>query len=72
MLGNVKWATEIFVLCNILAMCAETTKTYIIVIGLRHLLYICKAEKTKLNDSVATGCFCAQRAFADKVQKIGT
>ena len=53
-------------------MCAEMTKTYIIIIGLRQLLFMCKAEKTKLNDRVATGGFCAQRAVADKVQKIET
>ena len=53
MLGKVKWTTEIFVLCNISAVCAEMTETYIIMIGLRQLLYMRKAEKTKLNDRVA-------------------
>ena len=72
MLGKVKWTTEIFVLCNSSAMCAEMTKTYMIMIGLRRLLCMYKAEKTKFNDRVATGGFCAQRAVADKVQKIGT
>ena len=76
MLGKVKWTTEIFVLCNISAMCTEMIKTYDIMIGLRQLLYTCKAEKTQLNDRVAIGGggrgFCAQRTVADKVQKIGT
>ena len=68
MLGKVKWTTEIFVLCNI----SEMTKTHDIMIGLRQLLYMCKAEKTQLNDRVASGGFSAQPAVADKVQKIGT
>ena len=72
MLGKVKRTTEIFVLCNISTMCTKMTKTYDIVIGLRQLLYTCKAEKTQLNDRVATGGFCAQRIVADKVQKIRT
>ena len=55
MLGKVLWTTEIFVLCNIAAMCTEMTKTYDIMIGLRQLLYMCKTEKTQLNDRVATG-----------------
>ena len=52
-------------------MCTEMTKTYDIMIGLRQLLYMCKAEKTQLNDRIATGGFCAQRTVADKVQKMG-
>ena len=72
MLGKVKWTTDIFVLCNISAMCREMTKTYYIMIGLPQLLYMCKAKKTQLNDRVATGGFCAQRTVADKVQKIKT
>ena len=72
MLGKVKWTTEIFVLCNISAMFTEMTKTYDIMIGLRQLLYMCKAEKTQLNDRVAIGGFCAQQTVADKVQKIRT
>ena len=68
MLGKGKWTTEIFFLSNISAM----TKTYDIMIGLRQLLYMCKAEKTQLNDRVAMEGFCAQRTVADKVQKIGT
>ena len=68
MLGKVKWTTVIFVLCNISAM----IKTYDIMIGLRQLLCMCKAEKTQLNDKVAIGGFCVQRTVADKVQKIGT
>ena len=72
MLGKVKWTTEIFVLCNISAMYTEMIKTYDIMIGLRQLLYMCKAKKTQLNDRVKIGGFCAQRTVADKVQKIGT
>ena len=51
-------------------MCTEMTKTYDIMIGLRQLLCISKAEKTQLNDWVAIGGFCVQRAVADKVHKI--
>ena len=72
MLGKVKWTTEIFVLCNISATCTEMAKTYDIMIGLRQLLCMCKAEKTQLNDRVAVWDFCVQRTVADKVQKIGT
>ena len=72
MLGKVKKTTVIFVLCNISAMCIEMTKTYDIVIGLRQLLCISKAEKSQLNDRVAIGGFCVQRTVEDKVQKIGT
>ena len=53
-------------------MCTKLTKTYDIMIGLRQPLYLCKSEKTQLNDKVAIGSFCAQRNVADKVQKIGT
>ena len=35
--------------CNISAMGIEITKTYGDMIGLRQLLYMCKAEKTHLN-----------------------
>ena len=72
MLGKVKWTTVIFVLCNISAMCTEMTKTYDIMISLRQLLCMCKAEKTQLNDRVAIRGFCVQRTVADKVQQIGT
>ena len=72
MLGKVKWTTVIFVLYNFSAMCTETTKTYDIMIGLRQLLCMCKAEKTQLNDRVAIWGFCVQRTDADKVQQIGT
>ena len=72
MLGKVTWTTVICVLCNISAMCTEMTKTYDIMIGLRQLLCICKAEKTQLNDRVTIGGFCVQRTVADKVQEIGT
>ena len=36
-------------------MCTEMTKTYDDMIGLRQLLYICKVEKTYLNDKVVIG-----------------
>ena len=72
MLGKVKWTTVIFVLCNISAMCTEMTKTYDIMIGLRQLQCMCKAEKTQLNDRFAIGCFYVQRTVSDKVQQIGT
>ena len=72
MLGKVTWTTAIFVLCNISAMCTKMTKTYDIMIGLRQLLCMCKAETTQLNDSVTIGGFCVQRTVAEKVQKIGT
>ena len=72
MLGKGKWTTVIFALCNISAMFTEMTKTYDIMIGLRQLLCMCKAEKTQSNDRVAIGGFCVQRTVADKVQKIGT
>ena len=53
-------------------MCTEMTKTYDIMIGLRQLLCMWKAEKKQLNDRVAIGDFCVQRNVADKVQKMGT
>ena len=53
-------------------MCTEMIETYDIMIGLRQLLCICKAEKTQLNDRVVIGDFCVQRTVADKVQNIGT
>ena len=39
-------------------MCTEETKTYDDMTGLRQLLYICKAEKTPLNDKVVIGSVC--------------
>ena len=39
-------------------MCTKMTKTYDDMIGLRQLLYICKAEKTYLNDKVVIGGLC--------------
>ena len=51
-------------------MCTEMTKAHDIMIGLRQLRCMCKAEKTLLNDRVAIGGFCVQRTVADKVQKI--
>ena len=53
-------------------MCTEMTKTYDIMIGLRQLLCMCKAEKTQLNDRVAIVGFCVQQTVADKVLKIET
>ena len=41
-----------YVLCNSLALCMDITETYEDMIGLRLLLYICKAEKTYLDDRV--------------------
>ena len=41
---------EIYVLCNTLAMCMDITETYDDMIGLRLLLYMCKAEKTHLGE----------------------
>ena len=72
MLGKVKLTIAIFVLSDISVVCTEMMKTNDIMIGSRQLLYMYKAEKTQLNDSVAIGGFCAQRTVADKVQKIGT
>ena len=71
-LGKVKLTTLIFVICNISAMCTEMTKTYDIMICLRQLLCMCKAEKTQLNDRVAIWGFCVQRTVVDKVQTIGS
>ena len=53
-------------------MCTEMTKTYDVMIGLRQLLCMCKAESTHLNDRVAIDRFCVQRTVADKVQMIET
>ena len=44
--------TEIYFLCNSLAMCMDITETYDDMIGLRLLLYMCKTEKTHLGDIV--------------------
>ena len=43
---------EIYVLCNSLAMHMEITETYDNMIGLRLLLYMCKAENPHLDDRV--------------------
>ena len=48
------------------------TKPYDIMIGLRHFLCMCKAEKTQLNERAAIGGFCVQHTVADNIQKIGT
>ena len=71
MLGKVKWTTVIFVLCNISAICTELTKTYDIMIGLRQLLCMCKAEKTQLNVRVAIWGFlrstnCCRQSSKDR------
>ena len=39
-------------------MCTEMTNIHNDMIGLRHLLYICKAEKTQLNDMVVIVGLC--------------
>ena len=65
MLGKVKWTTEIFVLCNI----SEMTKTHDIMIGLRQLLYMCKAEKTQLNDRVASGVSVLNQLLQTKYKR---
>ena len=38
--------------CNSFAMCMDITETYDDMIGLRLLLYMCKAEKIHLGDRV--------------------
>ena len=43
---------EIYVLCKSLAMCMDKIENYDDMIGLRLLLYMCKAEKTHLGDTV--------------------
>ena len=43
---------EIYVLCDSFAMCMDIIETYDDMIGLRLLLYMCKAEKTHLGDRV--------------------
>ena len=68
MIGKEKWTAEIFVISYVLAMCTEMTKTYAIMIDLLQLLYMCKAEKTQLNDMDAIAGFCVKRTVADKVQ----
>ena len=39
-------------------MCIEMTKTYDDMIGLRQLLFMCKSEKTHLNDKVVIRGLC--------------
>ena len=72
MLRKVKWHTEIIVPCNVSARCAEMTRAYDIVIGLWQFVYMCKAEKTQLNERIAIGSFFIQRTVTDKVLKMGT
>ena len=43
---------EIYAHCNSFAMCMDITETYDDMIGLRLLLYMCKAEKTHLGDKI--------------------
>ena len=43
---------EVCVVCNSLAMCMDITETYDDMIGLRLLLYMCKAGKPHLADRV--------------------
>ena len=50
-------------------MCTGMTKTYDIMVGLRQLLCMCKAEKIQLNDRVTIGGFCVQRTVAEKSTK---
>ena len=52
-------------------MCTEMTNIHDVMIGLRQLLYICKTEKTHLNDKFVTGGLCVSRTVADILQKIG-
>ena len=43
---------EIYTHCNSFAMCMDITETYDDMIGLRLLLYMCKAEMTHLGERV--------------------
>ena len=52
MLWKVPLSIEMHFLCNSLAMCMDITETYDDMIGIRLLLYMCKAEKTHLGDRV--------------------
>ena len=52
MLLKVPLSIEICALCNSLAICNDITETYDDMIGLRLLLYMCKAENTYLGDRV--------------------
>ena len=52
-------------------MFTEMTNIHDDMIGLRQVLYICKAEKTHLNDKVVIGGLCVYQTVADKLQKIG-
>ena len=73
--GKVKWTTVIFVLCNISAMCKEMTKITDIMIGLRQLLCMCKAEKTfkwqGYNWGVLCSTNCCRQSKKDRNLKIG-
>ena len=48
---HVELCSEIIVLCNSLAICMDIPETYDM-IGLRLLLYMCKAEKPHLGDRI--------------------
>ena len=52
MLCKMPLSIEIYVLCNSLPMGMEITESNYDIIGLRLLLYMCKAEKTHLGDGV--------------------
>ena len=58
-------------ICNISAICTEMTNIHDGMIGLWQLWYICKAEKTHLNDKVVLWGLCVYRTVAGKLQKIG-
>ena len=58
---------EIFFLCNIKAMGVEITETYDDMIGLLLILYMCKAEKTHLDDKVEIrGVMCCRHISKDR------
>ena len=52
MLWKLPLSIEIYVLCNSLAMCMDINETYDDMVGLRLILYMCMAEKTRLGDRV--------------------
>ena len=52
-------------------MCMDITDTYDDTIGLRLLLYMCKAEKTHLDDRVEIRGLWIERTVADILQKLG-
>ena len=50
-------------------MCTKLTKTYGIMIGLQQFLYMCKAEKTQLNDRVAIVGLCFNELLQKKYKR---